>query len=95
MAEHGVVLLDEAVISRNPLIRRELDEIVEEEQARLLSYQATFHPHSPPDLTGKSVLLVDDGLATGATTEAAVLSVRKQNARNIVVAAARGFNQRC
>jgi predicted phosphoribosyltransferase len=30
---------------------------------------------------------VDDGLATGATTEAAVLSVRKQNARTIVVAA--------
>ena len=87
LAEHGVVLLDEAVISRNPLIRRELDEIVQEELARLLSYQATFHRHSPPDLTGKSVLLVDDGLATGATTEAAVLSVRKQSARNIVVAA--------
>ena len=33
------------------------------------------------------MLLVDDGLATGATTEAAVLSARKQNARGIVVAA--------
>ena len=81
------MLLDQAVIGRNPLIRRELDEVIEEEQARLLSYQTTFHRHSRPDLTGKSVLLVDDGLATGATTEAAVLSVRKQAARNIVVAA--------
>jgi predicted phosphoribosyltransferase len=38
-------------------------------------------------VNGKSLLLVDDGLATGATTEAAVLSVRKRNARRIVVAA--------
>ncbi len=40
-----------------------------------------------PDLSGKAVILVDDGLATGATTEAAVLSVRKRNARRITVAA--------
>ena len=33
------------------------------------------------------MLLVDDGLATGATTEAAVLSARKRNASRIVVAA--------
>ena len=32
-------------------------------------------------------MLVDDGLATGATTEAAVLSVKNQRARGIVVAA--------
>ena len=87
LAEHGVVVLDETVIGRNPLIRAELDEVVQEEQARLRSYQTRFHRHSVPDLTGKSVLLVDDGLATGATTEAAVLSVSKQDARRVVVAA--------
>jgi len=87
LAEHGVVVLDETVIGRNPLIRAELDQVVEEEQARLRSYQARFHRQPAPDLAGKAVLLVDDGLATGATTEAAVLSVRKQDARSIVVAA--------
>ena len=87
LAEHGVAVLDQALIGSNPLLQAQLDEIVEEEKERLRSYQARFHPDGGPNLAGKTVLLVDDGLATGATTEAAVLSVRKQHARKIVVAA--------
>jgi putative phosphoribosyl transferase len=87
LAEHNVILLDEDVVGRNPVVRAELDEIIAEEKERLRSYQARFHPEGAPNLAGKAVLLVDDGLATGATTEAAVLSVRKQDARKIVVAA--------
>ena len=87
LAENGVVVLDEPVIARNPMVPGDLDEVVEEEKERLRSYQAKFHGDRIPDLTGKNVLLVDDGLATGATIEAAVLSVKKQGARRIVVAA--------
>ncbi len=86
LAEGGVVVLDEAVIGTNPVVRAELEDIIEEETNRLRSYQARFHGARAPELGGKVVLLVDDGLATGATTEAAVLSVRNQNARRIVVA---------
>jgi putative phosphoribosyl transferase len=87
LAENGVALLDPALVGADPLLRAELDEIVEEEKERLRSYQARFHPDGTPNLAGKTVLLVDDGLATGATTEAAVLSVKKQHARDIIVAA--------
>jgi len=87
LAENGVVVLDEAIVQRNSLIRSDLAEIIREEKERLRAYMAKFHREHPPDVSGKSVLLVDDGLATGATTEAAVLSVRKQNAKRIVVAA--------
>ena len=87
LAEQDVVVLDEAVVGPNPAIRAELEEIIQEEKARLRGYQARFHPRGAPDLTGKAVLLVDDGLATGATTEAAVLSARKRNAASIMVAA--------
>ncbi len=87
LAENGVVVLDEAVIGRNPLIVTDLEDIIEEERERLRSYQTKFHRDGMPDLSGKAVILVDDGLATGATTEAAVLAVRKQNARRITVAA--------
>lgn len=86
LAENDVVVLDEAVIGTNPVVRAEFQDILQEETDRLRSYQAKFHPWGAPDLTGKAVLLVDDGLATGATTEAAVLSVRKQNAAGVVVA---------
>ena len=87
LAENGVTVLDEDVIGTSGVIRAELEPIIEEEKERLRSYQARFHPEGAPALAGKTVLLVDDGLATGATTEAAVLSVRKQNALSIVVAA--------
>jgi putative phosphoribosyl transferase len=81
------VVLDHDVIGTNPLVQAELEEVIQEEKERLGNYQARFHPAGAPDLKGKAVLLVDDGLATGATTEAAVLSVRKQQAREIIVAA--------
>jgi predicted phosphoribosyltransferase len=87
LAEDGVVLVDESVIAKNPLIRMELNEIIEEERQRLQDYKAKFHRNGPPDLSDKTVLLVDDGLATGATAEAAVLSLRKQRAQSIIVAA--------
>jgi predicted phosphoribosyltransferase len=87
LAENGVVVLDEGAVGSDPMVRAELEEIIQEEKERLRSYQARFHPKGAPDLKGKAVLLVDDGLATGATTEAAVLSARKRNASTIVVAA--------
>src|SRR5260221_4510260 len=87
LAENDVVVLDEAVIRKNPLIRTDLEDIIEEEKERLRNYQSKFHLETVPDLSGKAVILVDYGLATGATTEAAVLSVRKRNARRITVAA--------
>ncbi|RPH58081.1 MAG: phosphoribosyltransferase [Acidobacteria bacterium] len=87
MAEKNVVLLDEKVIGTNPIIRAELQEVIREESERLELYQARFHRFGSTSISSRSVLLVDDGLATGATTEAAVLSARKQNAQRVTVAA--------
>jgi predicted phosphoribosyltransferase len=87
LAENSVVVLDESSVGHQPAIRGELDEIIEEEKERLRAYQASFHLDGVPDLSGKAVLLVDDGLATGSTTEAAVLSARKRGANKIIVAA--------
>jgi len=86
MAENDVVLLDEGAVGKNPLIRIELKEIIQEEKERLNAYLARFR-QGPLDLQGKGVLLVDDGLATGLTTEAAVLSAKKLNASKVIVAA--------
>jgi predicted phosphoribosyltransferase len=87
LAEGDVVVLDEAAAAISPLLQPELDEIIEEEKQRLAAYQTRFHRGGSPALRGKAVLLVDDGLATGATTEAAVLSAKKQGVRRVVVAA--------
>ncbi len=87
LAEGDVVVLDEAAAAINPMLQGELEEIIEEEKERLAAYGARFHRQGRPALAGKAILLVDDGLATGATMEAAVLSVKKQRARGVVVAA--------
>jgi len=48
-----------------------------------------------PELHGKTIIVVDDGLATGASMRAAVLSLRESGARNIVVAVPVGAGSSC
>jgi putative phosphoribosyl transferase len=87
MAEPDVVIFDKASLSEIPAARSQLDKVVAEEIVRLREYRRRFHPSRAPVLRDKIVLLVDDGLATGATAEAAVLSVKQQSARRILIAA--------
>jgi len=86
LAEHGVVLLDNAAMRESHVVRADLDEIIAEETDRLRDYQTKFHHNGHQTLSGKFVLIVDDGLATGATTEAAVMSAKSQRARLVYVA---------
>lgn len=87
LAEGDVVVLDEAARESRSSVRNEIELIIQEEFQRLKEYQARFHPAGQPDFQGKQLLVIDDGLATGATTEAAVLAARRKGARRVVVAA--------
>jgi putative phosphoribosyl transferase len=49
----------------------------------------------PPELSGRVVVLVDDGLATGATMRAAVAAVRAVHPRSVVVAVPVGAAETC
>ena len=87
LAEGGVVVLDDAIIGDDVTVRSELAEIIEEEKQRLKSYQVRFHRPDGASLADKAIVLVDDGLATGATTEAAVLSAKRRLAGRVTVSA--------
>jgi len=87
LAEPDVFILDKNSVSDFPLIHSQLEKVVAEETARLREYRLRFRHATAPSLNNKTVMLVDDGLATGATAEAAVLSARKQGARTVIVAA--------
>jgi predicted phosphoribosyltransferase len=68
-------------------VRQEwLDEVEARERAELLRRAETY-PSIGHDVTGKTVLLLDDGLATGATMRAAVEAVRSAGAGTVVAAA--------
>ena len=86
LAEAGIVILDKSALSTKELLRSDLDKIIEEETARLVDCQRRFCRDAARNFAAKTVLIIDDGLATGATAEAAVLSARKQGANRIVVA---------
>ena len=87
LAEGVVIVLDEEAIASTQVARDELEKVIAEEKDRLREYQLKFRRESSAQLAGKSVCVVDDGLATGATAEAAVLSVRKRAANQVVIAA--------
>jgi predicted phosphoribosyltransferase len=86
MAEHDVLMLDEQEAAEGRVNRRELDQVIAEETGRLLDYRMKFHGVGELALSGKKVLIIDDGLATGATAVVAVTSARKQLARLVSVA---------
>ena len=86
LAEGGVVVLDDKSAGAKYGLEDQFSDVIHEEQERLKEYQSRFHA-GKLGLSLKSVLLVDDGLATGATTEAAVRSAFKQGARSVTVTA--------
>ena len=63
-----------------------LDEVEHRERAELLR-RVDLYPGTDHELSGKTVLLIDDGLATGATMRAAIEAVRGGGAKTVVAAA--------
>jgi predicted phosphoribosyltransferase len=66
----------------------DIDMVLRREAAELRRREAAFRSGQPPmDLTGRIAILVDDGLATGATARAAVAVARRLGAARVVLAA--------
>ncbi len=87
IASGGVRVLNQAVIRALGLGQGEIDEVIRREEQELQRREAQFRADRPPlDLKGKTVILVDDGLATGATMWAAITAVRQQRPAKIVMA---------
>lgn len=86
LAEPDVVLLNPSVAVADAALHRALKHIIHEEKERLQHQRAAFHLAPLADVHGRPVILVDDGVATGTTTEAAVLAARKLGAAPVIVA---------
>ncbi|SCK44442.1 Predicted phosphoribosyltransferase [Variovorax sp. HW608] len=70
-----------------PVSERQLEAIVAREQAELTRRERRYRAGRPaPEMTDRVLILVDDGLATGATMSAAVQAARTANPKRIVVA---------
>ncbi len=87
ITESGEGYFDFNTINQLNVSKKYLEETIASEKAVAAHRYAIFTGGRPKnDVTGKIVLLVDDGLATGATMKAAIQSVKKKNVQKIVVA---------
>lgn len=87
IASGRVVVLNEDVIQGLEISREVIDEVAAREREEMLRREQAYRDNRPaPELRGHCVILIDDGLATGASMFSAVQSAKQQDPSRIVVA---------
>ena len=96
IASGGVRVLNEDLVNALRLPQGAISRVAMHEQAELDRREKTFRDdRPPPDVRDKTVILVDDGLATGATMRAAVKALKTQQPKRIIVAVPVASKQAC
>ena len=87
LASGGRVVVNDDVVRALRITPQELRAVAEREGRELVRREVAYRGGRPPlDVTGKTVILVDDGLATGASMFAAVQALREAEPAHIVIA---------
>jgi putative phosphoribosyl transferase len=87
IASGGVRVLNHDVITTLQIPESIIDTVAEKEQRELERREKFYRPDAPAyNLTNKTVILIDDGLATGATMKAAAEALKQQKVNKIIIA---------
>ena len=86
LAEGGATFLDEGTMQSFDVTWEDMEPIIEEEMQELNRRKSAYLVEARPDLKGKTIILTDDGAATGASLFAAIEDLRKAKAKKIIVA---------
>jgi predicted phosphoribosyltransferase len=93
---NGGRFLNDDVIAAFGVSEAYIEAVTAVQRAEARRREADLRAHRPaPSIAGRVVILVDDGLATGATMRAAVRSVRQHQPRRLVVAVPVGAPEAC
>jgi predicted phosphoribosyltransferase len=96
IATGGVLVLNEEVLDALGISRSDVDAVAGREAAELERRDRLYRgERAAPAMAGRVVILVDDGLATGATMRAAVAAVRTQGPARVVVAVPTAAPETC
>ena len=87
VGEGGVRIVDREIVRRAGVSERELSTVEQRERVEVACRASRFRgDKTPVPLTGRTVIVVDDGMATGSTARAACHVARAQGATRVVVA---------
>ncbi len=87
IAMGGTVVFNEEIVRDLDISKSAIDNVIQSEQQELKRREKTYRDDRPfPILAKKIIILVDDGIATGATMKAAIKALRQQNPAKIIMA---------
>ena len=87
IASGDIRLVNEDVVREYGVTEAEIDSVIAVEERELARRERAYRDGRPlPSLEGRTVILIDDGLATGASMQAAVLALRERSPGKTIVA---------
>jgi putative phosphoribosyl transferase len=87
IASGGVRVLNESVIRSLGIHESAITAVAEEEEKEVWRRELAYRGHpGAPEIHGKTIILVDDGIATGSTIRAAIQALKRQHPARLVVA---------
>ena len=87
VAEGGVQVLDLRMLAELCVSEKDIQEVATAARNEMECRQGLYRSgRLPPELAGKTVILVDDGIATGCSILAAIVAIRRRKAAQVVVA---------
>lgn len=96
IATNGVRVINEDVVRYLNIPDEVIETVAIDEQRELERRERAYRDgRAAPDVQGRTVILVDDGLATGSTMRAAAVALRQQQPARIVVAVPVASSQTC
>jgi putative phosphoribosyl transferase len=87
IASGGVRVLNHETLREYGVSREQVEAVIEAEERELERRERRYRGDRPfPDVAGRTVILIDDGLATGSTMRAAVAALRQEGPARVIVA---------
>ena len=87
IASGGVRVLNHETLREYGVSREQVEAVIEAEERELERRERRYRGDRPfPDVAGRTVILIDDGLATGSTMRAAVAALRQERPARVIVA---------
>lgn len=87
IASRGAIVLDRETINASGMSQRDIEQVLSAEQKELDRREQAYRgDRRPLDVRGKTVILVDDGIATGSSMRAGIQGLRRLQPSRIVVA---------